>query len=670
MKREKKQKMLCPNCRRQIDSDSVFCPFCGKKPADTPVQTRDSYVIGRAPGCDIILDNIRVSRNHAKLFLEGENWVLQDLGSQNGTFVNGKKISSKTVSPTDTIVIAGIPLSLEDVLKAPPQHLWTQKLRLVAQNLSYRVPEKTLIDDVSLCFEPGQFIGLVGPSGCGKTTLMLMLNGYLRPSRGIVRLNSLSIHHNLEAFKGQIGYVPQDDIIHRELTVEESLAYTSQLRLGDSLSESERKTQIDGIIKDLELSQSRNVLIGSAERRGISGGQRKRVNMAQELITEPLLYYLDEPTSGLDPRTDREVMSLLKGLADKGHIVVLTTHKIDSTNFGIFSHVIVLGEGGKLAYYGKAQEAAAYFKVEQPEQIFDVLERRDSRELQKEYLRSPQFKDMVIRGMDQIPSEKAMQKSRFVVSPFSQFFTLVKRPFLIKARDSMSTLILLMQAPIIGLFLLLVFANNQTQQYLLAMHFMALVAAIWLGCSNSAREIVCEQTIFQRENKAALGLGAYLASKVTVLGILCAVQCLIITAFAQLSFYDSGVLGVGFFPHYLVLLLTSFTAMLMGLVVSAVAKTGEAAMAIVPIILIPQIVLGGLIVYFKDLGGFGRILAAPIISRWAYELILLVDGTQAADGVLGFNLDNIGVDLAVLFFLALIFGGIAYTFLKRKTSLK
>ncbi len=662
--------MLCPSCHRQIDSDSVFCPFCGKRPSDTPAQAKSSYVIGRAPSCDIILDNIRVSRNHARLFQSGGNWVLEDSGSQNGTFVNGRRISSTPVSATDTIVIAGIPLRLEEIVKAKPQQLWTQKLRFVAQNLSYSVPEKTLIDDISLCFEPGQFIGLVGPSGCGKTTLMLMLNGYYQPTRGVVRLNNLSVHKNPEALKGQIGYVPQDDIIHRELTVEESLRYTSQLRLGNSLSKEERAAQIERIIKDLNLQPSRHVLIGSAERRGISGGQRKRVNMAQELVTEPLLYFLDEPTSGLDPRTDREVMTLLKGIADRGHIVVLTTHKIDRLNFSIFTHVIVIGEGGRLAYYGKADEAAAYFKVQDPEQIFEVLERRGSRDLQQDYLRSPHFRDMVANGMDKIPSEHVVQRSRFAVDPWQQYLVLVSRAFRIKARDTMSTLILLLQAPIIGLFLLLVFGQNQTRQYLPAMLFMALIAAIWLGCSNSAREIVCEQTIFQREHKAALSLGAYLGSKVTVLGLLCAVQCLILALFAQISFAGSGVLGIGFFPLFLVLLLTSFTAMLMGLAISALAKTGEAAMAIVPITLIPQIVLGGLIVYFKDLGAFGQLLAAPVLSRWAYELTLLLDGTQVADSVLGFNLGNIGADFAVILLLALAFTGTAFALLKHKTGLK
>lgn len=662
--------MLCPNCHRQIDSDSAFCTFCGKRPSATPAQLKSAYVIGRAPTCDIILDNIRVSRNHARLYQSGGNWALEDSGSQNGTFVNGKRISSSAVTTEDTIVIAGIPLKLEDIIRAKPQQLWTQKLRFVAQNLSYSVPGKTLIDDISLCFEPGQFIGLVGPSGCGKTTLMLMLNGYYKPSRGVVRLNNLSVHDNAEALKGQIGYVPQDDIIHRELTVEESLRYTSQLRLGQSLSEEEREAQIERIIKDLNLQPSRHVLIGSAEQRGISGGQRKRVNMAQELVTEPLLYFLDEPTSGLDPRTDREVMKLLKGIADRGHIVVLTTHKIDRLNFSIFTHVIVIGDGGKLAYYGKADEAAAYFKVRDPEEIFEVLERKGSHDLQQDYLRSTCFKDMVVNGMDRIPSEGVVQKSRFAVSPWHQYLALVARSFRIKARDTVSTLILLLQAPIIGLFLLIVFSQNQTDQYLLAMLFMAQIAAIWLGCSNSAREIVCEQTIFQRENKAALNLAAYLGSKVTVLGILCAIQCLIITIFAQISFAGSGVLGIGFFPLYLVLLLTSFTAMLMGLMISALVKNGEAAMAIVPILLIPQIVLGGLIVYFKDLGTFGQVLAAPILNRWAYELTLLLDGTNAADGVLGFNLGNIGTDIIVILTLALAFAGGTYALMKRKTQLK
>ncbi len=672
--------MLCPNCHRQIDQDSKFCPFCGKQPTDPPLQMKDVYVIGRAKTCDIILDNIRVSRAHAKLYKQEGQWILEDSGSQNGTFVNGRRISKVQVGPADTIVIAGIPLQLEEILRAKPQQLWKQKLRFVAQNLTYAVPGKTLIDNISLCFEPGQFIGLVGPSGCGKTTLMMMLNGYTQPTKGVVRLNNLSVHQNPEAFKGQIGYVPQDDIIHRELTVEESLRYTSKLRLGNSLSEEERDQQIDRIISELNLQKTRNVLIGSAEKKGISGGQRKRVNMAQELITEPLLYFLDEPTSGLDPRTDKEVMTLLKNIADNGHIVVLTTHKIDRLNFSIFTHVIVIGEGGKLAYYGKADEAAAYFGVKDPEEIFEVLEHRSSAELQKNYLRSNYFGDMVIKGMDKIPQETAIERSRFSVSSFSQYLVLVARSFRIKARDALSTLILLMQAPIIGLFIMLVFLpNNDKPQYLLAMLFMSLVASIWLGCSNSAREIVCEQIIFKREHKAALSADAYVWSKVTVLGILCAIQCLILTIFSFASFSGSALLGISFPELFFVLYLTSLAAMLMGLLISSLVKTGEAAMAIVPITLIPQMVLGGLIVSFKDLSGFAKLLAAPILSRWAFELTLLLDGTElageSADPLqnarcLGFNPENTAVDIVVIVVMALVFLGAVNLLIKQKAGNK
>jgi ABC-type multidrug transport system fused ATPase/permease subunit len=154
------------------------------------------------------LDNVRVSRSHARLYRQGTQWILEDLGSRNGTLVNGKAISRTAINPEDLIVIAGLPLRLGEIIRPQAQQRWNDNLRFTAHNLCFKVQDKTIIDDISLCFQPGQFVGLVGPSGSGKTTLMMMLNGYLTPTSGLTMLNRLSVHHNPTAFQGQIGYVP------------------------------------------------------------------------------------------------------------------------------------------------------------------------------------------------------------------------------------------------------------------------------------------------------------------------------------------------------------------------------------------------------------------------------------------------------------------------------
>lgn len=656
--------MLCPHCKQNLDEDSRFCGFCGKPVSSSLSDSKCSYSIGRAPENDLVLDNVRVSRSHARLYRQGTQWILEDLGSRNGTLVNGKAISRTAINPEDLIVIAGLPLRLGEIIRPQAQQRWNDNLRFTAHNLCFKVQDKTIIDDISLCFQPGQFVGLVGPSGSGKTTLMMMLNGYLTPTSGLTMLNRLSVHHNPTAFQGQIGYVPQDDIIHRELTVGESLTYTSKLRLGESLSPDEREAQIQKILQSVNMTSSRDVLIGSPEKKGISGGQRKRVNMAQELITEPLLYFLDEPTSGLDPSTDHEVMILLKSTADRGHIVILTTHKIDQRNISLFSHLLVLGLGGKLAYYGPASEATAYFHVSEPDDIIKYLKGCPEEEPKQRYRESKYYREMVLEGINHVPENTVLGKRRFTVPAFYQYMVLLSRNLLVKWRDYFSSLILLLQAPIIGLFMLLVFGSGKAKvPNKPGLLFMMLVASIWLGTSNSAREIVGEQTIFRREHKAALSLPAYLFSKITILGMLCALQCLILTAFG----YASMELEIAWGGLYLVLWLTSLVAMLMGLLISSIVKTGEAAMALVPITLIPQVVMGGLIVKFDYFSDLVKILSGTMLSRWAFELLLILEdsgGMLIKD--LGFSADNKAADLVVISLMMILFGTVAYLAVKNK----
>ncbi|HNZ07787.1 MAG TPA: FHA domain-containing protein [Candidatus Cloacimonadota bacterium] len=629
-------------------------------PGGIDLRAKSDITIGREEGNDIVVRNIRVSRHHARLMRSGPGWELSDLGSANGTFVNGRRVTKALITERDSIVVGGVPLDLESLFRQRKQD-WNADLNLLAQDLSFRVPEKIIVDDINLRMCPGQFIGLIGPSGCGKTTLMMMLNGYLRPSRGSVLLNGVSLHHNLQSFQGQLGYVPQDDIIHRELTVRESLDFTSQLRLGRQIPAGERQRQISHILDSLGLSATENTLIGSPEKKGISGGQRKRVNMAQELITEPQFFFLDEPTSGLDPRSDREVMKLLGEISDNGHLVLLTTHNIDAVNFAILSHLIVIAPGGRLAYYGPSSEVLSYFGVQNPEDIFEVLEKRDPDGLKDRYMASRYYSeysrppDRELAPRAAFSDTQGLRKGRS--DAFHQFLVLCRRAFLVKTRDVFSAAVLLLQAPIIGLFTHLVFKDAEN---ISSLFFVLVIAAIWLGCSNSAREIVTEQSIFRREQKASLSIDAYLWSKLCVLALLCLVQCLILTGFAAIT------MDLSFFELFGVLSLVSITSLSMGLALSAVVKTGETAMALVPVALIPQVILGGLIVPFGNIPEAVKALAGLMLSRWSFELLLVLHDDSLLTESIGFNMDNLGPDIAVMAAMCIFFIILTRVALKRK----
>lgn len=292
---------------------------------------------------------------------------------------------------------------------------------------------------------------------------MLMMNGIVKPTNGYVFINSQSIFSNFDSFKGQIGYVPQDDIIHRELKVKESLEYTAKLRI-NNYTETEIEPQVNRIIKTLNLSDATDTLIGSPEKKGISGGQRKRVNLGQELLTEPSILFLDEPTSGFDPKTDMDVMKLLKSIADRGKILILTTHNITEENFNILTHLVVLTKGGKLAYFGPANEAVKYFQVDKPYEIFDKLNEKPTDFWLSKYKNSNYYKDYVesrqSKKIKQLPNREKYNSQRREID-LKQFFTLSSRYLKIKLRDRISTLILILQAPLIAFLISLVFSNQE-----------------------------------------------------------------------------------------------------------------------------------------------------------------------------------------------------------------
>jgi ABC-type multidrug transport system ATPase subunit/pSer/pThr/pTyr-binding forkhead associated (FHA) protein/ABC-type multidrug transport system permease subunit len=615
--------------------------------------------IGRNDDNDLVINNIKVSRYHAKIIKQDGRWIIEDLNSSNGTFVNGKKIKSREVTENDTILIGGVPFKLSHIFTS--SKIVNTELKLSGNYLSYQVDGgKTIVDDISLTIFPGEFVGLIGPAGAGKTTLMMMLNGVIKPTCGEVLINNQSLHANYTAFKGQIGYVPQDDIIHRELKVKESLFYTGKLRL-ENASDQRINTQVDDLMDTLSLKSAADTLIGSPEKKGISGGQRKRVNMGQELLTEPSILFLDEPTSGLDPKTDMDVMHLLKEISQKGKIVVLTTHNITEENFSILTHIVVLANGGKLAFFGSPREAIEYFNVKKPYEIFTELSKQTSDYWKNKYKESDYYLKYIL--------ERKMSLTR-EVSPglnnsqrsfgISQYLTLLQRYAKVKIRDRMSTIILLLQAPIIAILIATFFHGDENRH---AAIFILTISAIWFGCSNAAREIVNEKSIFRRERMVNLKIPSYILSKITVLTLLCTVQCLILAGIAVPYHNLNGSFGAVFGN----LLATSISSLMMGLFISSISKTSEAAMSILPIILIPQIIAAGFVISFNKLGDVLQVIAGFTVSRWAFEAAELhQNDAPFITNMLGFNLNNLTTDYIMLSLFAVVFFILTAIVLKSK----
>lgn len=623
--------------------------------------------IGRDDECDIVLQAPQVSRQHAELRrLPDGGFELRDLNSINGTYVNGQRIKSPVrLQPTDLISFASFRLRI-DLLAGVVRRDYHGDIMLQAEQVSVRIRDKkspggykTILEDASFTAYPTEFVGLMGPSGAGKTTLMLALNGYSPPTAGRSLLNGYNLYANYNSFRGNIGYVPQDDIVFAELTVHESLYFTARLRLPPDTTDEEIRTKIDDILRKLELEQARDVMIGDEVKKGISGGQRKRVNLAQELITEPSLLFLDEPTSGLASEDAINVMNLLRRLADEGRTIILTIHQPSLEAYRKLDNVIYLFHG-RLVYYGPAHpDGIAYFYpestagtpegdlllsepgnslkalAEEQRQAMETTEPwrnlekvvEDRRQL---FLNSTQYKDYVydraVAPQDEVRLGAGSKQKTDRRGWLRQGWILTQRLYTIKRKDIVSTTILLLQAPIIGVILWLVFGGRTGSYFSGLSHgpaglFLLITSAVWFGCSNSAREIVREQAIYKRERMVNLMIPSYILSKFAVLGLVCAIQCAVLLGIVYPSLGYSGNLGL----FYLLLFLASLVGVGMGLTLSAVVRSNEAAMALVPLLLIPQVVLGGIIMPIHDLHPVMSVLSATMTTRWGYEGALHIE---------------------------------------------
>jgi len=563
---------------------------------------KSTLVYGRGADCDVRIDSPVVSRQHAKLTRLGDGRCeLRDLSSTNGTFVNGIRLVAPRVLSAGDRVTIGKSVFVADGHGLQPGRQETDAA-LVLSNVTTVRSGRRILNDISLVIPERSFVAIMGPSGCGKSTLLKAMNGSEPATSGTVKLNGLDLYAEYDSLKPQIGYVPQEDIVHGGLSVHDALYYAARLRLPEDLERFEIERRIDSVMGQLHINAIRNSLV-----RTISGGERKRVSIAVELLSDPSVLFLDEPTSPLDPQTIEEFLVILRELTEHGVTVIMVTHKPDDLSYA--DRIVFLASRGYLAWHGPAtqREFLEYFRVANVVQVYARLFKEDGATLAEAFRRHARD-----AGKAEAGGGHGLVKKKRSTGIAAQTVWLTLRQLRIRINDRKNTAILLAQAPIIALLTILVFDQRSMSAL-----FLTVISAIWFGCNNAVREIVSEWPIYRRERMFNLHLTSYLASKLVPNIMLAAVQIGIFLAIV------AGHLGlVNPLETYLALLLAACSSILTGLFVSALFDSPDKAMAVLPIVLIPQIVFSGVIAPLKSslLEGFGCMM----ISRWSVNLVVNV----------------------------------------------
>lgn len=599
--------------------------------------------------------------------------------------------------------VHGIPLSmLGRATQMQEQHLPTaqgpRSIRVDAIRLNRMAHHHTfLLHDVSLTIPRSSFVAVVGSSGVGKSTLMYALSG-IRPARhGTVLYNGYDYYRSLDTFSNELGYVPQDDIIHRRLRVKRALYYAAKMRLPADFTSAQIKQRINEVLQDVEMEYRADAMVYK-----LSGGERKRISIALELLANPSIFFLDEPTSGLDPGLDYRMMHLLRNLANKGRTIVLVTHTI--MNIDVCDYICFLARGGRIAYYGPPAEAKNYFGTANFAEIYTRLEPTETHpsipeEAEERFRHSPYYQQYIVHPQQEaqkvmmsmpVPERKGLR-----MHGLRQFLLLSHRYLELLKNDTGNFLLLLLQAPIIGLILFslawpgafdptkvvqcptranilshtgpIVSINcqrvvnllNSPQGKTISQHlgktkdqifqnaimpnsgvdaqtllFIMAFAAILFGCVNGVREIVKELPIYRRERLVNIGLAPYLFSKIVVLGVFSLLQsAILIFLVNSKSPFQQGIFLPPLVEISITMALTSIAGLMLGLAISAIAPNTDRAMSFVPLILIPQVIFSGIL--FKLNTPVLQAVGAIFAMRWAMA---------AMGSSVGLHADKLGVD--------------------------
>ena len=631
---------------------------------------QQSVTIGRSEDADVSLVHPQVNREHARLDVQQGRYVIEDLGSASGTFVNGQRVQQQVLAEGDVVRIGPHRMLFEQGrLEAVSEE---GCLRLDAYHLSVTVGKgQKILQDVSVSILPQEFVAVVGASGAGKSTMMNALCGFRPATGGGVFLNGVDLYKHFDAYRSELGYVPQDDIIHRELTIRKALEYAARLRMPGDTTADERERRVAEVLAELDLTARADVAISR-----LSGGQRKRVSIGVELLTRPSLFFLDEATSGLDPGTEAQMMKLLRHLADGGRTVVLVTHA--TKNVMMCDRVIILARGGYLAFYGPPDEALEYFGVKEFDEIYGRLDSAEPQALAERFARSPQFIENVqsrlvgsgapqaaafggfgagpgqggyglpygavgaagdpSRGRGPAPGAKVRK-----VSSFKQFRILSRRYLEIIWRDKKTAALLLLISPLLGALDFFTWGRNLFDPVngnatkAVTMLFMLSLITILVGTITSVREIVKEDAVYRRERMVGVRVLPYVGSKVAVGMIFAIYSAVVLYAFMMASVNFGGHFqSLDYLVFFVPFFLGTFAGLMWGLLVSAVAPSEDRAMLLVILVLVPQFIFSGGMIPVDDLGSAGKVLGYVTSTRWqlgalATSAKIKPSGATAAD---------------------------------------
>ncbi len=621
-----------PNVNMTTRADTSALPPLRARASTAAIARADrlpagGLAIGRTSDNQIVVNDPLASRKHARLIAAPEGLTIEDLGSANGTFVNGTRQQRTVLRERDIVTIGNVDFVVQQGALVHRQKPVAEQ-GLHVHGVGFTVEgNKQLLVDVNMQAGRGSLTALIGPSGAGKSTLSRLIAGSTQPSAGVVTFEGRNLHAEYEALRSRIGMVPQDDVLHRQLTVRQALGYAAELRLPPDNTKADRQKVIDGVLQELSLTEHADTRVDR-----LSGGQRKRASVALELLTGPSLLILDEPTSGLDPALDRQVMVMLRELADAGRVVIVVTHSVACLD--MCDQVLLLAPGGKTAFCGH------------PAGVGGALGTSDWAEIFANVAANPDQAFAAYRSRQAFtppppppaPSRPGTSGSPPHAGGFKQFSTLARRQIRLIFADRGYLSFLVVLPFILGALSLVVpgkygftesglrldpetnqpvpIVTSEAQQLLVVL----ILGACFMGATLTVRDLVGERTIFHRERAVGLLPSAYLMAKIAVFSVTAFLQAAVLVAITLVGKKPpagGSVIPSGPAELYVDIALTAVCCVVFGLLLSSLAKSNEQVMPMLVVMIMIQLVMAGGLIPVTGRPGLEQ-LSWLFPSRWGY----------------------------------------------------